>query len=577
MRKLALALAVVAGCAGQPSDQLEPIDLTIRQKPQVTIASPAPGSFVPVAPDGMIDVTGSARGTSLLVNGRATPVDSHGNFHTRIPASEGVNVIDAHLSGLLGGEAQRAFLYGNFARPDTILAHGVMVRATGTAWDDKKPDLNDFSSIARAMLAEVDLMTLVKQLPPYTWTLGDVSVDVAVTKVAFDQQHAALSLSPRAGGAHVDGGIRNVQVTLSLTLHYGGDWTTTGTVSVDTVGFNANIDAAYQKGQIVASTETPNIALGTLNVATDLDFPGVDDFLTFLANQFKDLIARTVAQQIQASAANHFALALNQIGLPSQFSLAPYGLNATLALTDSFDGASFDALGVNVSAQTNFSWPQVLAGAGSLIVGSAPATAFHDAPMSVSVAVDALDQAAFAVWGQNGLSQQVYPAKSFAGIKLDPLIASPALPPVIAAADPTHVQVSVGDIVVATTLHTWIADFPFQVTLSGVTGVALDIDPSNGALRMTPTGTPRVWVDVNTLFGVVPDVVLAPISAFLQQVAPSIVQKMVKPIEVPLPKLSLARLIPGSTASVGLKSPLEVSVDTAAKRVIVSGDLAAYP
>src|SRR5690242_968858 len=126
MRKLALALVAVAGCAGQPSDQLEPIDLTIRQKPSITIVSPAPGSFVPIAPDGMIDVRGTARGSSLLLNGRSTAVDSQGNFHARIPASEGVNVIDAHLSGLLGGEAQRAFLYGNFAPPDAVLPHGVM-------------------------------------------------------------------------------------------------------------------------------------------------------------------------------------------------------------------------------------------------------------------------------------------------------------------------------------------------------------------------------------------------------------------------------------------------------------------
>ena len=579
-RGIAAAVVLLAGCASQPSDQLEPVDLTIRQKPQVSIAQPAPGSFITTAGDGMVDVIGTAHGSSILVNGHATPVDAQGNFHARIPAAEGLNVIDAHLSGLLGGESQRAFLYGNFARPETVLANGVMVRATGAAWDDKDGDLDDFGAIARAMLAQVDLMTLVKQLPPYTWTLGDVSVDVAVTKVAFDQQHAALTLSPRAGGAHVDGGIRKVLVTLSLTLHYGGDWTTAGTVAVDTVAFNANIDAAYKKGEIVASTETPNIALGSLNVTTDLDFPGVDDFLTFLANQFKDLIAKTVAQQIQSSSANHFALALNQIGLPAQFSLAPYGLDATLVATDGFDGAAFDKQGVNISAATNFAWPQgagVLTGAGSLVIGSTPATSFPDATMSVSVSLDALDQAAFAVWGQNGLSRVVYPGKTYPGFKLDPLVAAPALPPVIAVSDGSHVQVSLGDIVVGTTLHTWIADFPFQVTLSGVTGVALDIDPANGALRMTPTGTPRIWLDVNTLFGVVPDVLLAPLSSLLQSLAPGIVQKMVKPIEVPLPKMSLWKLIPGSTASIGLTSPVAVSVDATAKRVIVSGNLAAYP
>jgi hypothetical protein len=62
----------------------------------------------------------------------------------------------------------------------------------------------------------------------------------------------------------------------------------------------------------------------------------------------------------------------------------------------------------------------------------------------------------------------------------------------------------------------------------------------------------------------------------LQTLAPDIVVKMVKPIEVPLPKMRLAKLIPGSKASLGLTAPVAVSVDVAAKRVVVSGDLAQY-
>ena len=577
MKRL-LAFVLVAGCASNPTDpQLERIDLTIRQKPQLTIASPAPGSFITPSADGMVEVAGTANGKQIQVNGHSASVDAKGNFRVRIPASEGLNVIDAHLSGLLGGESQRAFLYGNFADPAAAIPGGVMVRSNGVAFDDKDGDLDDYSAIARAMLAQVDLMTLVKELPPYTWTLGDVSVDVAVQKVAFDQKNAALTLSPRSGGAHVDGGIANVSVDLAMTVHYGGDWTTTGNVAVDTVGFVADIDAACSGGEIVASTETPAIALGNLKITTDIDFPGVDDFLTFLANQFKGLIAQTVAQQIQASAANHFAMALNQIGLPSQFSLAPYGLDATLSIADSFDGAAFDAQGVTISAVTSFAGPAVLGGAGSLLLGSRPQASFPDATMSVSVSLDALEQAMFAAWNQNGLRKVVYAGKSFPGFKLDPLVAAPALPPVMSAVDATHVQVSLGDIVVSSTVHTWLVDFPLQATLSGVSAVQLDIDPANGALRMTPTGSPVVWVDVNTLLGVVPDSLLAPLSALLQALAPSIVQKLVKPIEVPLPRLSLAKLIAGSTASIGLTSPVAVAVDSAAKRVIVSGDLVSYP
>jgi murein DD-endopeptidase MepM/ murein hydrolase activator NlpD len=579
-RQIAVAAALVLfGCSAQePSEQLEPIDLTIHQKPQLTIASPAPGSFITAAADGMVDVSGTATGASITVNGHAAAVDAQGNFHARIPAAQGLNVIDAHVSGLLGGESQRAFLYGTFADAGASIPAGVMVRATAAAFDDQSGDLDDFSAIARAMLAQVDIMQYVRQLPPFTWDLGPAHVDVAVTSVQFAQDKTALSLSPRKGGAHADGGLSALDISLQLTLSLDGLFKaqTGGTVSVDTVAFQADLDAAYQKGAIVASTETPRIQLGTLAVKTDLNFDTIDELLTFLANQFKDLIASTVAQQIQANAGNHFALALNQLGLPPSFDLSPYGLHATLTSTEAFDGASFDAQGATLSAATHFAWPAGAGtGPGSLLLGSGPATSFSDATFSVSVAMDALNQATFAVWGQNGLVRVVYPGKKYFGFKLDDLVAAPALPPVIAARD-GKVVVSLGDIVVATTLHTFLADFPVQATLSGASDVALDIDPQNGALRMTATGTPTVWVDVNTLLGVVPDSLLAPLSSLLQSLAPTIVQKMVKPIEVPLPRFSLAKLVPGSTAKMGLTAPVVVTVDADAKRVNVAGDLAQY-
>src|SRR3954470_24481246 len=155
---VAAGLVLLAGCASQPDEKLEPIDLTIRQKPQVVIASPPPGSFVKPDADGMVDVEGSAHGSSIVINGKSTPVDSAGNFHARIPAAEGLNVIDARLSGLLGGASQRAFLYGAYADPSAQMPSGVMLRATAAAFDDHAPDLDDFSSVGRALVAQADLM-----------------------------------------------------------------------------------------------------------------------------------------------------------------------------------------------------------------------------------------------------------------------------------------------------------------------------------------------------------------------------------------------------------------------------------
>ncbi len=162
-------MALLAACGGQTPQDRQAADLTFHQKQQVTIDTPAAGAFLAISKDGMVDVAGAAHGRSITVNGSNVPVDPSGHFQTRVPAVPGVNLITAHLNGLLGGEAQRAFLYGDFVAPDAQLAGGVMVRSNAAAFDDHSGDLDDYSAIAKALLAQVDLMQLVRQLPPYTY------------------------------------------------------------------------------------------------------------------------------------------------------------------------------------------------------------------------------------------------------------------------------------------------------------------------------------------------------------------------------------------------------------------------
>ena len=577
-RTFAWMSVAVAACGGQAPQGEDRADLTFHQKPQITITSPLPGSFVSATADGMVDVAGTTRGSSLTIDGVAAAVDAAGNFHARVQAQPGINLIDAKVSGLLGGESQRAFIYGNFATLDQQLAGGVMVRSTAAAFDDHSGDLDDFSGISRAMLAQVDLMALVKQLPPYTYDFNGGSVDVSLTDVEFDKNAIVLDLSPKAVGAHVDGSLAKVKVSLAFTLHYNGDYTTNGTVSVDTVGFDGDLDLSYASPAIDGSMAAPVIQLGKIGVTTDLNFPGVDDFLTFLANQFKGLIEQSLEQQIAGSAANHVAVTLNEIGLPPVLDMARYGLPAKVLAGGSFDGAWFDDQGATISMAMNFSSPVAPpAGTpGSLILGGLPASSFPTSTFAASISVDALNQATFAVWAQNGLSMQVYPAKSWGIFKLDPVMAAPRLPPVITATSDGRLQISLGDIDVTTELHALFFDGPVEASITATADVAADIDASNGNLRFTLAGAPQISLDVTNLLGVVPDALLAPLSAALQKMAPQIVEKLVKPIEAPLPHLPLARLIAGSTATLGLAAPVNVAVDGAAQRVMLDGDLAQY-
>jgi len=594
-----LAALHLVGCGSSSEVQSSQDELSFKQKPQITIESPALGAFVPTSADGTVEVRGTTRGTSLSLNGKAVTVDSKGAFRTTLKATPGINVIDARLGSLWGGEAQRAFLYGDFAKAKALLPSGVMIRSTAKAFDDHAPDLDDFSSIAKAMLVQLDLAKVLAAIPPVTYDFVVGSVDVAVTGVDFAREKTALDLSPKAAGAHLEGAFSTLKLNLHLTIHFLGTHLSDAVVNVDTVGFKGDVNARYSDAAqvpdpknpgklvigpgIVGSMARPEIALGKLTVDTDINFPGADAFVTWLSNRFRTLIANSVADQIQQNSANHFAEALNQLGLPTVFDLHPMGLPASLTAAEAFDArTAFDDEGATISASTAFSWTSLPAGApgaaapGSLLLGSAPAASFPPATFGVSVSFDALNQAAFAIWGQSGLDRTVLPAKSYLLFKLDAVVASPKLPPVLQPTADGRVQVTLGDLVITTGLHNFLFDGNVRVTANAVADVTIDVDPATNALRMTLASRPVIKLDVNDLLGIIPDALLAPLSDLLQSLAPAIVEKIVKPIEVPLPALPLSSLIGGSKASVGLAAPITTVIDAGARRVYVGGDLAGY-
>jgi hypothetical protein len=593
----ALAAATLFACSGNDSTtQSAASELSFHQQPRVVIDKPATSAFVATSADGMVDVSGTARGSGVLINGQRVAVDGSGNFHARVAAKPGINVIDAQLDSLWGGQAQRAFIYGDFAPAGAMVKSGVLVRATALAFDDHEPSLNDFSSIAKALLMQTDVMQYLKLLPPITYDFGIGSVDVTVVGASFAKEKTALDLSPKAVGAHLDGALSSLVLDLHLVLHLVGDHPSNATVSVDTVGFVGDIDAQYSNTAqvpdpnnpghtitgpgIVASMALPTITLGQLAISTDINFPGVNAFISWLANEFRGTIASAVATAIQQNSANHFAAALNQLGLPTSFDLHSFGLPATLAVDEAFDDkTAFDDAGATISASTAFAWPANANGPGrdapgSLAIGGSRDAAFPEAPFGVSISFDALNQAVFAVWGQSGLQRTVLDAKDFYVFKLDPVVATPLLPPVLQPMADGTVQLALGDVQISTTLHNRFFTGNVTATVSAYADVTVALDTASNSLRFTLSGKPTISIDVSDVLGVIPDALLEPLSEALQALAPTVVANVIKPVAVPLPRLPLAQLIQGATGAVGLADPATIAVDAAGARVTVSGSLA---
>ncbi len=578
--KRALLIVLLAACSTPtqttsnaaskkaPPDSKAPVSLAFsRKKPALAVQQPAAGAFVARTSDGLVSVSGTADSSGVSINGREVSVADDGTYATQIYAQDGLNVLFIEADGIAGAQSERAFLYGDIADASASFPNALALRLNAAGYDNQDGTLDNISAVLSDALEHANLLSLIPA-SDLNVNLGVGSVDVAINSLSYGT--VVTDLVPIDAGLSASGSIANINIGMTLTIN---DQVGVGSVTVDTVGFSGDIMTAFDPSAqaITANMGTPTISIGKITVVTGLG-ADEDQLMNTLATLFHDQITFALEEAIATSGADNLALSLNQFSLPASFNLS--ALNATLDTSEAFSAGAFDSAGSTLAVTANLSAPGA-AGPGSITFGNTLPALSNASPVVVSLAIDLLNQAIAAIWVQGALEQTVTSQYSWGPLSIAPITVTPTLPPIVTANNDGTLTLSLGDLVGHTTLSVLGWDANVQVTMSAVANVTASSDGKS--LTFTLNGNPQLWIDVNSLLGIVPDAVLSLLSDALDDLAPAIVANYLKPISLQLPTIPLDQVpgLQGETLSIA--GPVTVTPDVANERISIAGGFVVTP
>jgi len=256
-------------------------------------------------------------------------------------------------------------------------------------------------------------------------------------------------------------------------------------------------------------------------------------------------------------------VALSSFGLPSTIDLHPK-LNATLDLSDGFDGVSFDSTGGLLTAGAlvshSFGANDPGATAPGWLSTAKPLGTMNTSPaFGLALSFDLVNQTLFAIWGQNGLALPL-PNVPLVGT----LQAAPALPPVLLPDSKGGVSLGLGEVI----LKGMIQGQPVTAAVTVRTELTVTLMTSPSALALVPMGTPEISLTWLSASGVSDQVKQAIAAA-----APQTIATMIPAIQIPLPSIPLdavASSLAGKSATLATGS--QVLLDAPSSHVYAYGD-----
>ena len=207
---------------------------------------------------------------------------------------------------------------------------------------------------------------------------------------------------------------------------------------------------------------------------------------------------------------------------------------------------------------------RALGSPGWLELGNKPVELGTTTPHALSVSLDVLNQALFAVWGEDALTRTIDDVPSFGSVTL-----TPKLPPVVTLTPEGNLRAAIGEVFVRGNF----GGSPVLATVSIVDDVMPSLDGEAGKLTLTPSGKPEVaitWIQAEG----VPQTLRAVVEAM----AVTQVPKLLSPLALPLPSLPLASFAPslaGTVAAVSKEAKLWLDPKT--NRARIEGALVLVP
>lgn len=352
--------------------------------PSLEVQSPERAAFIgasTLALSGAVEAGSAALDRLTLNSDTDIPLSSDGAFSVPIGLSPGINIFSLRAEDLGGERAVdgRAVYAGPLYPPGELLEESVRLQLGPELLDDDDSDLDDVAGIAEYLLEDVGVAdavvgqtieTAYADVTPTSLDFGSVSVDLVPTSEVILAEVVLhdlwMDFDAEQWGLSTDGSIWADAVVLTTVLSISGDTVTSSSTVLELEGYGGEIDwlpdailtwaEAYLEEELAATTEA---------LVTDLMGGYLGAFA--IDTELLDGVALSVAL--------------------ADASVSEAGLLLRL------DAA--------VSATSGTLPPE----AGSAITdGPAPDWPLSDAPFSVAVDDDLVNQLLFALWGAGALS-----------------------------------------------------------------------------------------------------------------------------------------------------------------------------
>jgi hypothetical protein len=562
---IAAALVTLGAVHCSSDDPKKPNDGTTDNHPgSLVITTPERAAFIEGDDGANVEVkgTGASAGTELTINGEHADVAADGSFHATVTARKGLNVIAA-VNG--DSKLDSPFLFGHFAKQGTPIKEAAALNIGIGALNGQAP-ATSFSTIANAFIAKQDLVTAIKGQTMNGDVLG-AKWSFKVTNAKYESVN--VGFNPAAKGVDVKAAVKKVVVdgTLSMDVlvkKYSGPVKLTAEQAL--VTGNALLalekDEALKVAMPAAEAKLEKFKIDSNNIG----FPCCVDEIA--SGFLGPMIEKSIADQIKQQIPSALELTLDGIGLPKQIDVPSLGI-APIPINAKFDSVEFDLGGGTLTASVLFGGPTggfdpSMPGSkapGWLQLGQplARPSRAGTSPFAISLSVDAVNQLLFTAWGVGSITRTLPDTPPVSGLKIDP-----KLPPVITVGEGGALRLGLGEVVVDATL----GSTPFTAALTVQQDVEPKADAQQGGLVLEMKGDPKIaitWLKADEVADGVRTIITGAVNDQLK--------KLLKPITIPLPKISLEQLgegFAGQSIAI-MTSSLEVDRNTA--RVKVGGSL----
>jgi hypothetical protein len=557
------------------------------------------GAFVARTPSGDLTIT-CPGARPLTLNGET--ISDRGKTGFSVRPHDGVNILQVERGEGEGREVTDIpFLFGNFKDPRALVADAIAVRVGGAGMSSgpvRLPLPATPSALTLSQIASQSLRDQRNVLAAYDGTGQRIegfgfSGSVKVVRSTYDNRSVTVAVTPRAGGVHVEADIASAATVIGWEVGVAGlAFGDEITASVAKVHAGADVDLAYDAG-----TRSIRGRLGASSVrveGTHLDSAalsripfgladGLEDAISFAAEELINGLAAPLLDVIGAAVVPDIAFGIEKLNLPKKIDLPLLGGSVDLA--QSFDGASFDAAGAQISLAAAVTAPAAETAAtapGFLTRPTGRATFDRAQPYAASVSVDYVNQALFAVWKRGLLNRQVSGPISQFGISTDAIVSNAKLPPVVfPRADGSGLQLHLGEIELTTVFHTpnaGAAKVRMGVTL--IAGAKIALTDGGATLTITPTDDESTTKFVAELIGVPSgnEAAAAELVGIVKLMTPVIEAIIAHDFVLPpiaIPQLDLGLITPGFAGRHG-RFDGALEFDAATSRIGVDGSLIAF-